>query len=228
MSSEQPTIRTGPDASAPNLRVAPPWLPYVLISCVVGLFALGFFTNASAPELLKKHPLALMALSPRYRWMVLAAPQVDALPFYLVGVGRLLLSDPIYFMLGWFYRDKALRFLEDSFGAQSVTSTRAFFDKASWLMASFFAGPIVCVLAGASGIRPRKFFTLNIIGTIIITALLRLFSDSMKGVIDVLIRFNANNTRTLMIITIVSSLLVLSRVARKQITAAKNFTEDED
>jgi membrane protein DedA with SNARE-associated domain len=227
MNSEQPTIDAETTRSAPNRRVAPPWLPYILIGCVIGLYALGFFTNASAPELLKKHPLTLMALSPRYRWMVLAAPRVDAIPFYVVGIVRLLLSDPIYFMLGWFYRDKAVRFLEDSFGAQSVKSTRGFFDKASWLMASFFAGPIVCVLAGASGIRPRKFFTLNVIGTVIITMLLRLFSDSMKGFIDALIRFNARNTRTLMIITVVSSLLVLGRVARKQFTAAKNFTEDD-
>ena len=193
---------------------------------MVALNILGFVTNASAPKLLKDHPLTLMILNPRYRYMVVAAPRVQALPFYLIGVARLLFSDPIYFLLGWFYGDRAIAYFNDVAGPQTVESTRRFFLKASAVMALFFAGPIICVLAGAARMKPRLFFTLDVIGTIIVVSLLRLFSDAMGGFIKSFLRFNDRNYKWLMVLTVASTLLVVARVGGRRMKAARSLADD--
>lgn len=168
----------------------------------------------------------LMSLNPRYRYLVVAAPRVDAVPFYLIGVARLLFSDPIYFLLGWFYGDRAIAYFTDVAGEQNVESTRRFFLKASAVMALFFAGPIICVLAGAAKMKPRLFFTLNVIGTIIIVTLLRLFSKSMEGFINSFLRFNDRNYKWLMVLTITSTLVVFARVGGRRLKAARSLADD--
>lgn len=207
-------------------RTAPKWLGPALVVFIVGLNVLGFITNASAPKLLKEHPLTLMTLNPRYRYLVVAAPRVDAIPFYVIGVLRLLFSDPAYFALGWFFGDRAIKYFNDAIGETAVESTRRLFLKASTVMALFAAGPIICVLAGAARIRPKRFFSLDLLGTMIIVALLRLFSKSMEGVITSFLRFNDKNYKWLMIITIATTLIVVARVGRKQVGAARSLGED--
>jgi hypothetical protein len=55
--------------------------------------------TAAAPGL-RHHPLLLVALSPRMTFLALAAPKVSLIPFFLVGMARLTLSDPLHFILG--------------------------------------------------------------------------------------------------------------------------------
>ena len=158
--------------------------------------------------------------------MVVAAPRVGALQFYLIGVGRLLLTDPVYFLLGWFYGERAISYFSDALGEQTIESTRRFFLRASTVMALFFAGPVICVLAGASRMRARLFFTLDVIGTIVVVALLRLFSHSMEGFIKSFLRFNDHNYKWLMVFTVATTVFVVARVGSKRVRAAKRFTDD--
>lgn len=206
----------------------PRWLGPALISAVVALWVVGFATSASAPKLLKDDPTLLMALNPRYRYMVVAAPEIQPLTFFLIGLGRLLLSDPIYFALGWFFGDRAIRFFEDALGEQTVSQTRAMFLRAAPVMALFFAGPVICVLAGAAKMRPRRFFTLNVIGTAAIVLALRAFSDALDGPIKWFLRFNDRNYRWLMVITIVTTVFVVLRVGSRQVRAARSMADDID
>jgi membrane protein DedA with SNARE-associated domain len=204
-------------------RTPPNWLGPVLIAIVVGLYILGFATGGLAPELLKNHPLSLIALAPRYRWFILTASRIDVVPYFAVGISRLLLSDPVYFALGWFFGDKAISFFEDSLGKPTIDKTRELFLKASTVMALFFAGPIICVLAGAAGMRPRKFFTLNVIGTTLLVIGLRAFSSTLDGAIKPILRFNDRYSRYILIFTIAISALYISRAVRKQVGAARRF-----
>ena len=68
--------------------------------------------NALAPTLVNEGPIALLILSPKIRWLLLASPNVEA---HLVlrcpaGAGGRLLGT--YFLLGRWYGDRALRWLE--------------------------------------------------------------------------------------------------------------------
>lgn len=214
----------------PGQPVTPPpkWLGPLLITCIAAVFIVGFLTSASAPKLLKDNPTLLMALNPRYRYMVVAAPEIDPLPFFLIGLGRLLLSDPVYFALGWFYGDRAIRYFNDALGEQTVSQTRAMFLRAAPVMAMFFAGPVICVLAGAARMAPRRYFTLNVIGTAMIVLALRAFSSVLDGPIQWFLRFNDRNYRTLMVVTIATTVFFLARVGRRQVRAAKSLADDID
>jgi hypothetical protein len=55
--------------------------------------------TAAAPAL-GHRPLLLVALSPRLAFLALAAPKVSLVPFFVVGMVRLTLSDPFHFILG--------------------------------------------------------------------------------------------------------------------------------
>jgi membrane protein DedA with SNARE-associated domain len=207
-------------------RRPPRWVGPFLLIFIIGIYALGFFTNATAPELLKRNPTLLMALNPRYRYMVVAAPEVDPIPFFLIGWLRLLFSDPVYFALGWFYGDRAIQYFNDALGEQTVSKTREFFLKAAPVMAMFFAGPVICVLAGASRMKVKTYFVLNMIGTAIIVVALRAFSNVLEGPIQAFLRFNDRNSRWLMIITIATTVIIVARVGARQVKAAKSLSDD--
>ena len=204
-------------------RTPAKWLGAALLAVVIGLYILGLAASGAAPELLKNHPLALLALAPRYRWFILTAPRIDLVPYFAVGIPRLLASDPVYFMLGWYFGDRAIGFFEDSLGKPTIDKTRELFLKASTVMALFFAGPIICVLAGAAGMNPRKFFSLNVIGTTILVIGLRVFSSQLDGVIQPILRFNDRYSRYILVGTIAISAIYISRAVRKQMGAAKRF-----
>jgi membrane protein DedA with SNARE-associated domain len=215
-------------APAPAPVHPPRWLGPLLITCIAAVYIVGFVTNASAPKLLKDNPTLLMALNPRYRYMVVAAPEVDPVAFFLIGLGRLLLSDPVYFALGWFYGDRAIRYFNDALGEQTVSQTRAMFMRAAPVMALFFAGPVICVLAGAARMAPRRYFALNVVGTSMIVVALRAFSSVLEGPIQSFLRFNDRNYRWLMILTVATSVFILARVGRRQLRAAKSLADDID
>jgi membrane protein DedA with SNARE-associated domain len=221
MSDVQPAVEL--PSSTGTGKNPPKWLGGVLIAIIIGLYVLGFATNGLATKLVDKHPLGLIALSPRYRYYILGSSRIDAIPYYLVGIGRLIISDPVYFSLGWFFGDRAIAFFEDSLGKQTMDQTRGFFLKASTVMALFFAGPIICVLAGAAGMKAKKFFTLNLIGTTIIVIALRVFAKSLDGPVQSLLRFNKQYSKYILIASIGLSVLYLSRGLRKQVGAAKRF-----
>ncbi len=207
-------------------RPAPKFIGPVLVVCVVAVNLIGWFVGASAPRLLVKNPLLLMALQPRYRYMVVASPNVNFIPYFFIGLGRLLLSDPVYFLLGWFFGDRAISYFNNALGEQTVSSTRRFFLRAAPVMALFFAGPVICVLAGAAKMKPKVFFALNVIGTAIIVVLLRVLSDSLAGPIKSFLDFNKRYNKWLLIVSVVSTLIIIARVGTKQLKAAKNLSDD--
>jgi membrane protein DedA with SNARE-associated domain len=167
-----------------------------------------------------------MALNPKYRYMVVAAPDIDPVQFFLIGLGRLLLSDPVYFALGWFFGDRAIKFFSDALGEPTVDSTRRMFLRAATVMALFAAGPIICVLAGTAKMKPKRFFTLNIIGTAIIVMALKMFSEALEGPIRSFLRFNDRYNKWLILITVVTTVVMFLRVGRKQLSAAKDMADE--
>jgi membrane protein DedA with SNARE-associated domain len=192
----------------------PKWVLWVLVSCVAGLYILGFVTASLTPKLLKDNPLGLIALSPRYRNFLLTWNRIGVLPFMVVGTLRLLVSDPIYFLLGRFYGDGAIRWFENAMGGpqgggQLVRITEKWFKKVADVLCMFFAGPIVCVLAGAAGVRPRRFFTLDAMGTVVVVLVLRVFGRVLKSPVDWVTKFNAHYWKWLTAVAIVSTLIFL-------------------
>ncbi|HEX8582256.1 MAG TPA: hypothetical protein VF640_08000, partial [Acidimicrobiales bacterium] len=90
-------------------RTPPRRLLPLLVVPLVALVIASNVGDALAPTLVNEHPVWLMALNARNRNLVLATPYLDAWSYYIVATLRLLVSDPLFYVLGIWYGDGAVR-----------------------------------------------------------------------------------------------------------------------
>jgi membrane protein DedA with SNARE-associated domain len=159
--------------------------PFVIMT-VLGYIGLGF-----GPKLITEHPLLQMFLNPSNRYFLLASPQVAALPFFAVGFVRLLLTDPIAYVLGRQYGDAAVSWAERTMGDEAGVLRRIerWFGKAAPVAILIAPNFYLCVLAGSARMRPRVFITLNIIGTVCRLLLIRLAGRLFEDELNTLLRW---------------------------------------
>ena len=153
-------------SAAPARRVLPlwsasRWWPDRRSSSYVG--------DALAPTLVDTHPLWLMALNSRTRNLALVTNEVDPVTFYGVGIARLLISDPLFFLLGYWYGDAAVEWMErrTKTWGQMLRQVEQWFGKAAYPIIFIAPNNYVCLFAGAAGMPLRAFFAVNIAGTIV-------------------------------------------------------------
>lgn len=180
------------------------------------LIAVGTVANALTPVLLKEHPLLLIALEARNRNLLAAASRVDAVPFVVVGLVRRVASDPLFFLLGSLYGERALRWVERRMGGSDllVKLTEQWFRRASGVMVFLFPGALVCVLAGVARMRFRTFLSLNVAGTVTVVVLLRLFARLLEAPIEAVLEWNDRNVKWLTALSVagVAGFVALERL----------------
>ncbi|MDQ6726844.1 MAG: hypothetical protein M3066_11855 [Actinomycetota bacterium] len=171
-------------------RPTPPRRTLVLlVAPIVVITALGFLATAFTPALATHHPLLLIALDARNRFLVLAR-RVDLVPFIVVAVLRRTLSDPLFYVLGRLYGEGALRWLEKKGGGgQLVVLTERIFKRAAYPMVFLFPGSIVCALAGQTGMPVAGFVVANLAGTLTSVIAVRIFSDAISSPVEGLLHF---------------------------------------
>jgi len=154
--------------------------PYVL-AVVSGTLAAAFL-----PALLAEHPLALIALDARNRNLVLAANSLDPVPYFTVATLRLLAVDPFMYLVGLWYGDAAVRWVERRMTGlkETIAWLERFFRRAGPLAVALFPGPVICTLAGATGMRVPVFLAFNVVGTIARVALFWWVGDIFSGPVD--------------------------------------------
>lgn len=164
---------------------------YLLLAPIVVLTALAYIGDALAPTLVNSHPVWLILLNTRKRYLALTVTRIDPVTFLVIGVGRQMLSDPLYFVIGRRYGDAGVRWLERKLGdgAAGVTMFEGWFKKAAYPMVAVAPNPIVCVLAGASKMKASVFLALNLGGTIVTIVLLRLFGDVFSSPLESVLGF---------------------------------------
>jgi membrane protein DedA with SNARE-associated domain len=138
----------------------------LLVVPVIVIAVASTVGDALSPTLVVEEPLLLTALVPRNRILVLVAPQVDFVPFFTIGMVRLMLTDPLFYLLGRRYGDRAIRWAERRAGSPaSVRTAEAWFRRAAYPIVAITPNNIICVLAGATGMRPVGFLVANLGGT---------------------------------------------------------------
>src|SRR4051794_35893087 len=73
-------------------------LPVLLAPFAVAA-AGGMVADWIWPTLVSQHPIVLLTLSSKNRFLLLVAPQVAAVAFFVVGFLRLVFTDPITYLL---------------------------------------------------------------------------------------------------------------------------------
>lgn len=163
----------------------------LVVAPIIGLIVAAYVGDALTTTLARDHPLLLVLLNARSRILVLTTNQLDAVSYYLAAGLRLLASDPLFYLLGRWYGDAMIVWVEKrskTFGEQVRLYERAF-AKAAYPLVFIMPNPYICLFAGASGMRVGSFFTLNIAGTVARLYLIRRLGEAFDEPIQAVLRF---------------------------------------
>lgn len=180
----------------------------LLVAPIIVLVIAANVGNALWPSLVKEHPLLLIALDPRNRWLILVAKRLDPVSFFVVGFVRRVLSDPLFYALGFLYGDRAVRWVERRFAPDTglVEWMEKRFSKLAPFLVFFFPGNLVCVLAGAAKMRPLVFAVVNAAGTVTMLLAIWFFADAVERPVDAFTGFIGRNSRVFTALTILFTL----------------------
>lgn len=147
-----------------------------VVVAIAGLVVANNIGNGIAAALLpdpadptrSSNPLLLIALSPALRNQVAVANYVEPWQFLVVAGLRLLVADPLFFLLGRWYGDAGITWMErrSPLAGQTLREVERWFAKAAPLVVFIAANNLVCTLAGASPMRRSTFWVANLAGTI--------------------------------------------------------------
>jgi membrane protein DedA with SNARE-associated domain len=194
------------------------------------LVILGYVGDAFAPSLVDRHPAWLIALNARNRNLVLVTNYLDAWTFYSIGIVRLLISDPLFFLLGYWYGDAAVTWMErrTKTWGQLMRQAEGWFGKAAYPLVFLAPNNFICLFAGAAGMPLRVFFALNVAGTVFRLWLIRRFGEAFDGPIDTLVDWIGEYRIPLLAVSIVLVLVSIALEARSGETEVSSLTHLDD
>lgn len=188
----------------------------VLLVPVVATSAMSLTGTALAPALLADHPLALVALNPVLRHLLLATGSVDALPFFAVALCRLFAPDTFYFLIGRGWGRDAVDWIERRSGGagKAVRLLERTFARAGLALVFVAPAGLVCVLAGAARMRLWLFVAVDLLGTFTALVLVRLFGAALADPIEIVKDFVQANVLVLTLGSIAA--VAVSSVVRRR------------
>lgn len=167
-----------PGAPSPAIRNA-------VIGILVAMVVANQVGAALFPSLVNEHPLTLILLNASNRHLALASGNLDALAFYLGGFARLIAPDLFFFLLGRWYGDAAIVWMErkaPTYG-ELLRGLERWFTKAQFVIVAIMPNNPVCLFAGAAGMSAAAFWTANVLGTIGRLVLIRTFSTVFEDLL---------------------------------------------
>ena len=164
---------------------------------------------------------------------MLVVNRVDLWAYYLWGTLRLLLPDPFFFALGWFYGPAALRWMEKRTPTVGTMMRRleGWFGKWGHPLVVLMPNNYVCLIAGASGMSPVLFAFLNVTGTVGRLVLLQIVGDVFSGPIDWFLDLVATYRIPLLVISVVIVAVMAGgelRRGRKEIEGLQELEHSAD
>jgi membrane protein DedA with SNARE-associated domain len=176
----------------------------LLLIPIVSFSVAGTIVNLASPALINDHPLVVIFFNPINRYLILASNRVDTWEFFAVGFFRLVLTDPLYFMLGHWFGDGALDWIESKTGnTGTVPFIKKWFGRAGPVIVFLAPNAYVCLLAGASRMKIRTFIALNVTGTLARLVLIKVTGNFFEPVLEPILNFIKRYQWQLVVISIV-------------------------
>jgi membrane protein DedA with SNARE-associated domain len=171
---------------------------------IVGLVILNNVGDALATTLVNDHPLWVIAMNARNRNLLLVTNQLDAFSYYTVATLRLAVSDPLFFLIGYWYGDQAMDWMERRTRTLGKTLRRweQSFGKAAYPLVFLAPNNPICLFAGASGMSVPGFFVANLTGTLARLYAIRWLGDAFNAPIDDVLHFIADHRLPLLIASV--------------------------
>jgi membrane protein DedA with SNARE-associated domain len=195
--SDSPLVAT-PTARPGRGRLA------VLAVPIVALIVMNNLGTALTTAWADRHPLALIALNAQNRTLILTTNQLDAWSYYLVGGLRLLVADPFFFLIGHWYGDTAIHWLErrtKTFG-EVIRQWEGVFRKTAYPLIFMAPNNPLCLLAGATGMSVVGFFVTNVAGTVTRLYLIRRLGEAFESPIGDVLGFIRDHRTPLIFVSV--------------------------
>jgi membrane protein DedA with SNARE-associated domain len=151
----------------------------------------GIVANAILPTLIAEIPALVPAMTTRADRLILVSPLLPLEVFLSIALVRELIGDPLFYLFGRRYGDVGIRWLEQHSGPDSrwLRTVERMFRRAAYVVVAVWPINMVCLLAGATKMRPLAFFTLNITGTLVRIGLIVVIGEVLEDPIRDIVSF---------------------------------------
>jgi membrane protein YqaA with SNARE-associated domain len=151
----------------------------------------GIVANAILPTLIAEAPALVPAMTTRADRLLLVVPLLPGEVFLGIALVRELIGDPLFYLFGRRYGDVGIRWIEDRSGRDSrwLRTIERLFRRAAYVVVAVWPINVVCLLAGATKMRPLAFFSLNITGTLVRIGLIFVIGDLLADPIRSIVSF---------------------------------------
>jgi len=197
---------------------------------LIFLVIISYVGDAMAPSLVDRHPALLIALNARNRNLALVTNDLDPWTYYGIGFVRLVISDPLFFLLGYWYGDAAVEWMErrTRTWGQMLRQIEKWFGKAAYPIVFIAPNNYICLFAGAAGMSLRAFVLLNVTGSIFRLWLIRVFGRAFEAPIDSVVDWIADNRAILLVITVGLVIVSIALEARSGETEVGSLAHLDD
>ena len=187
----------GEDEPGSDTR-APSGLLPLIGALIVALVVANNVGNAVWASWINEHPLGLLALNSSNKYLIGTTPNTGWAEVLFVSTGRLMAPDPLFYMVGYIYRDRAVHWARRVFPASGALFDQLESDTGQFarlLDALVFIMPNnpVCLIAGVVGMNIKRFLLLAVAGTIGRIILMRgigtVFSEQIEDLLEVVARY---------------------------------------
>jgi membrane protein DedA with SNARE-associated domain len=184
---------------------------------VTTLAVAGIIANAIFPTLIADAPYLIPAMTTRADRLLLSAPLMPGAVFLSVALIRELIGDPLFYLFGRRYGDVGIRWIEKRSAPDSplLRTVERLFRRGAYVVVAVWPINVVCLLAGATKMRPLPFFALNITGTIMRITLIFFLGDLLSEPLHDIAAFISRYQWYLTPLTFVIVALSLWRQGRK-------------
>lgn len=187
-------------------RLPPPtaWQRNLVFGTIAFAVVLGYVGDALWGSLVDRHPLALILLNAKPRYLVLTVNDLDWWTYYPVALVRLLATKPLVWLVGAWYGDRAVLWAErrSARGAGLIRWAERHFGRWGWVAVSITSNNLMCLLAGSTGFSLAWFMVLAVLGTLVRLWLIAVVGDVFSDVIDDVIGFVGDHRATVLVLSV--------------------------
>lgn len=163
-----------------------------LSTAIASFYGLGLLGLALLPLLAREVPHLLLLLNPTTGVLLVVSARVGLIPFVVLAVLRRVAVHTLFFFLGEWYGEDAVRRVERYSGRTSrmVEYIERAFARVRWPVILLAAGPLPSVLAGAGKMPRAHFFAIDIAGTLLSVLVARYAADIAADPLGAALRFS--------------------------------------
>jgi membrane protein DedA with SNARE-associated domain len=188
------------DASSSPPVEHPRWLLPLIGVSIVALVAANQVGNATWATLIDDQPYALLALNSSNKYLIGTTPNSALALALVVATLRLIAPDPLFWMIGHLYRDRAEHWARRVFPGMNKVFDQFDADHGGFartldVLLVVMPNNPVCLLAGVAGVRFRRMIALSFVGTVGRVLLMRLigtvFEEEIESLLDLVAKYQS-------------------------------------